>query len=205
MTFVFTPYRHHLAIIGIPVSIITLTAGVVVINGMVLWRIITKKPDETNQNIMQKEPKNMRLVHVEEKEVRGLAVRTKNADEMNQQTAKIGGVWQKFYETVAPNLKDGTTIFGVYYDYESDATGEFNVLAGTDAVENMAELETIKIQAGNYLLFTNQGEMPQVVIDTWSEVWNYFSSADAKQTRAYTTDFERYRGPDEIEIYIAVI
>jgi hypothetical protein len=34
----------------------------------------------------------MKLVMVEKKAVRGISVRTKNADEINQETSKIGGL-----------------------------------------------------------------------------------------------------------------
>jgi hypothetical protein len=42
-----------------------------------------------------------------------------------------------------------------------------------------------------------------VVIDAWKEVWDYFSQA-SEVRRAYTTDFEVYKGMDEVAIHISV-
>lgn len=148
----------------------------------------------------------MKIVQVDGKEIKGISVRTRNADEMSPETSKIGVLWQNFYEKIAPNLKTGASVFGVYYDYESDAMGEFSVLAGTDGIaeSSAGNLEKVFIQKGDYLLFEGNGEMPQVVIDTWSRVWDYFASNTAKYQRAYTTDFEFYKGSNAIEIHIAV-
>ena len=62
----------------------------------------------------------------------------------------------------------------------------------------------LEIASGDYLVFEAKGEMPQVVIEAWGNVWNYFSSEDAKHTRAYTSDFEVYKSDSEVAIYIAI-
>ena len=147
----------------------------------------------------------MKLVQVNEKTISGISVRTKNSDEMQPQTSKIGGLWQQFHQEIAPNLKESATVFGVYYNYESDASGEFSVMAGSDKVaeSKSSDLENVKIKSGKYLVFKGTGEMPQVVINTWSKIWDYFSADTPDYQRAYTTDFELYKSQDEIEIYIA--
>jgi predicted transcriptional regulator YdeE len=53
----------------------------------------------------------MKIVPVDEKTVLGISVRTKNADEMQPQTAKIGELWQQFYQDIAPKLQNGATIY----------------------------------------------------------------------------------------------
>lgn len=148
----------------------------------------------------------MTLAQVDEKTIIGISVRTKNSDEMQPQTAKIGNLWQRFYQEVAPTLQEGATVFGVYANYESDASGEFSVLAGSDKVDasKINTLDHVAIQAGKYLVFKETGELPQVVINTWSKIWDYFSADSADYQRAYTTDFELYKNQNEIEIYIAV-
>ncbi|GLH75092.1 hypothetical protein GETHLI_35950 [Geothrix limicola] len=45
--------------------------------------------------------------------------------------------------------------------------------------------------------------MPQAVIDTWGIIWAYFEN-NTEFIRSYTTDFEEYRGPDQIAIHIGV-
>ncbi|HFU75179.1 MAG TPA: AraC family transcriptional regulator, partial [Arcobacter sp.] len=72
----------------------------------------------------------MRVEEIEERTIYGITTRTKNLDEMNPQTAKIGSIWQKFDETVDVDYKGGERVYGVYYNYESDANGKFDVLAG---------------------------------------------------------------------------
>lgn len=148
----------------------------------------------------------MTVVHIDEKSIRGIAVRTNNTNEMEPDSARLGKLWQRFYEDVFPQAKEGAVVFAVYYDYESDATGDYSVLAGVaqDALASQENRTDITIQAGDYLIFTGQGELPQAVVQTWAKIWDYFSQIDVPHQRAYTTDFEHYKSADEIEIYIAI-
>jgi len=150
----------------------------------------------------------MRVEEIEDKLIYGITTRTKNSDEMNQKTAKIGAIWQEFDSSVEVNYKDGQRVYGVYYNYESDANGEFNVLAGYE-VSNI-NLDNVKIQKGKYLVFSktfqenNDARRVQAIIETWGEIWEYFLDEDSEYKRVYTTDFEYYKGPNEIEIYISI-
>jgi predicted transcriptional regulator YdeE len=150
----------------------------------------------------------MRVAKIEEKMIYGISTRTKNADEMNPQTTKIGAVWQKFDETVDVDYKGGERVYGVYYNYESDANGEFDVLAGYETSNE--KLESIKIETGKYLVFNkiykenNDNSRVQAVIETWGEIWEYFANENSQYKRAYKTDFEYYKNQNEIEIYISI-
>lgn len=148
----------------------------------------------------------MKLVTVEEKIITGICVRTSNASEFNPKTARIGALYQDFDQKVAVDYKRGARVYGVYYDYESDHLGEFSVLAGTDQLTEAPteQLEQITLGRGDYLVFSAKGPVPQVVIDTWARVWDYFSNAESEHQRAYTTAFEHYKSQDEVDIYIAV-
>ena len=126
----------------------------------------------------------MYVTQIDEKIIRGVKIRTKNADETNPETSKITGLWQRFYEDVAPRLAKNASILGVYCNYESDFTGEFDVVAGTDMLEGNGISDAVTIQAGKYLVFEGRGAMPQAVIDTWSKIWEYFSSDKAEQMDA---------------------
>ena len=66
-------------------------------------------------------------------------------------------------------------------------------------------MKTLTIPGAKYLVFTGNGELPGVVIQTWGAVWQYFEQ-EAGDKRAYTVDFERHdqREPSRVEIYIAV-
>ena len=147
----------------------------------------------------------MNIVQVEEKTISGLSVRTKNSDEMNPKTSKIGALYQWFDDSVVVDYKNGSRAYGMYFGYDSGSSGEFTVLAGTDNVESSTEkLESVSIPKGNYMVFDGKGEVPQMVIDTWASIWEYFENEVSEYKRAYTTDFEYYRGPGQVEIYIAI-
>jgi len=129
--------------------------------------------------------------------VTGLMVRTKNSDEFNPETAKLSKLWQQFFTSNPPT---NTTIYGVYSDYESDASGSYKVTVGP--LES-AKSKAVKVNSGKYLVFQGKGAMPQTVIETWKQVWDYFSEENSSQ-RCYLTDFEEYKNGDEVAIYIGV-
>ncbi len=151
----------------------------------------------------------MKVVEIEKKQIYGLSVRTTNSNEMSPETAKIGKTWQKFDSEVSVSYEGGERVYGVYYDYESDANGEFNVLAGTETINH--SLEQVTIQSGKYLVFEGKARSPddsariQAVIDTWSEIWAYFSNKESEYKRAYGTDFEYYKDQTDVHIYISIV
>lgn len=148
----------------------------------------------------------MKFLQINEKLINGISIRTTNANEFNPETAKIGGLYQDFDKKVPVDYKNGARVYGVYYNYESDHSGQFSVMAGTDKLSESSKepLEQVSLTKGDYLVFEAKGEVPQVVIETWGEIWDYFSNTDAEYQRAYTTDFEYYKSQDEIEIHISV-
>ena len=112
----------------------------------------------------------MNVIHVNEKTIVGLSTRTNNQNEMNPKTGKIAPLVQAFDEAVSVNYRAGARVYSVYYDYESDASGDYSVLIGADAVESSSlVLSEVKIQAGNYLVFSAQGQVPQIVFETWGD------------------------------------
>ena len=61
---------------------------------------------------------------------RGISVRTTNHAEISHDTAKLGRLWQKFYQNHAGQLPEGEDIYGIYHNYESDdLAGAFDVVA----------------------------------------------------------------------------
>jgi len=117
-------------------------------------------------------------------------------------------LWQKFDSTVDVDYKSGERVYGVYYHYESDAHGEFDVLAGYEFPND--KIESVKIEKGKYLVFSktfeenNDSLRIEAIIETWGEVWEYFSNENSQYKRAYKTDFEYYKNQYEIEIYISI-
>lgn len=142
--------------------------------------------------------------HVDAFCVSGLTVRTTNREESVPATARLGALWGRFFgEEIYASTSNRTAdmrIFGVYSAYESDAHGAFDVTAGVVVTDGKG---SISIEAGDYLVFTGQGEMPQMVIATWQRIWQYFE-AHPEITRRYRSDFEAYDGPDKVAIHIGV-
>jgi len=150
----------------------------------------------------------MKIIQFEKKEITGISIRTTNSNEMSPETAKIRKLHQRFDNNIVVDYKSGARVYGVYFDYESDATGEFSVLSGTDGISSThIEVEKLTLLSGKYLVFEGNGEMPQAVIDTWMEIWTYFSeenASNAEYQRAYTTDFEYYKNQNDFEIFISI-
>ena len=74
----------------------------------------------------------MKVIQIDEKQIKGISIRTTHANEMNPETSKIAALYQKFDEKVPVDYKNGARVYGVYYNYESDYSGKFSVLAGTE-------------------------------------------------------------------------
>jgi predicted transcriptional regulator YdeE len=151
----------------------------------------------------------MDIVKIGEKIIYGILTRTTNANEMNPETAKIGKTWQEFDNKVTVDSQKGERVYGVYFNYESDAKGEFDVLAGCEK-EN-SSLDKVSIQEGNYLVFEAKAKTLddnariQAVMSTWGEVWEYFGDEDSEYKRAYKTDFEYYKNQSDIDICISIL
>jgi predicted transcriptional regulator YdeE len=151
----------------------------------------------------------MKMVEINRVTVQGLVVRTRNADEAQPSTARIGALWAEFGQQIAPSLAPGALTYGVYHHYESNADGMFDVLAGADAQSapfgDALGLTRVDIANGPYLVFETHGAPPQAVIEAWGQIWRYFADPECVHQRAYTTDFERYQVDGQIDIYIAVL
>jgi predicted transcriptional regulator YdeE len=145
----------------------------------------------------------MKQIELKAKTIYGLKVRTTNENEMHPETAQIGALWGAFFEKVMPYVPEATVGYGVYTNYESDAMGAFDVVAGTEV--ETAGLERVILQSGKYLCFEAKGTPPQAVIETWGEIWQYFTAADCPHTRTYGTDFEHYLSESEAMIYIGIV
>ena len=136
--------------------------------------------------------------------VAGLTARTTNRDENDPQVARIGTLWNRFFDERVydkmPNRIADMRLYGVYSSYEGDAHGAFDVTTGVAVAESP---EAIHIEGGDYLVFNGQGEMPQMVIAVWEAIWQYFD-AHPEIRRRYQSDFEAYSGPEQVAIHIGV-
>jgi predicted transcriptional regulator YdeE len=140
--------------------------------------------------------------------VKGLQTRTRNADESDMKTAKLGVLWADFQSEPLLNPSNAClsgACYGVYANYETDHFGFYTVTAGRAVVTSFhaSSLYDVTIKSGCYLVFKNQGVMPQAVIAVWQEIWRYFNRPDAPK-RMYETDFEVYLDETHVNVYIGV-
>jgi len=151
------------------------------------------------------------LASVTEKTITGISVRTNNKLESNPQKAVLPSFWDHFFENdlleQIPGKIPDSPIYGVYSDYNSKKKGTYTVTAGVEAYNldrGIGDFETIKIEAGNYLMFKGNGPMPDIVAETWQNVWNYFSKM-SEFKRVFRTDFEVYSSQEQVEVYIGIV
>lgn len=134
----------------------------------------------------------------------GIAIRTSNAKEFDQTTAKIGATWGRFFEeniiAKIENTIDMVDIIAVYCEYESDCNGEYTLIIGkrvSEFQENAEELglKTFEIPAQKYIQFTSDADiMPDVCINAWKEIWAIEQTENSMlyKKRNYVADFEIY-------------
>lgn len=137
--------------------------------------------------------------------ISGIMTRTNNSDELNQDTAKIGSLWNNFFATIEPVRISKSIIYGVYHNYENDATGNYDLLVGIEQkIEHLTPAIEVTIPSGTYLQFKKEGNFPETVISLWQEIWTFFDKHNCPYKRAYNYDYEKYTGADKIEIYISI-
>jgi predicted transcriptional regulator YdeE len=144
------------------------------------------------------------------KKIVGLSTRTNNEKEASASDGNIMKLWNSFFRNnVADDIKrkkKSSIVYGVYSNYESDFKGDYDFHAGVEAQHNNIHFGEVSIEAGDYLVFKNTGETPQVLFETWKAVWDYFEDENNKEQRKYITDFEQYdpKKQDLVEIYISI-
>lgn len=147
----------------------------------------------------------------------GIEVRTSNRAEMLG-SGKIGSHWQRFFnegvmQKIPHQIPDGP-IFAIYTDYESDVNGEYSFILGKEvsAFDNLpAGLVSKVLPSSKYAVFSSQqGPMPDVVIQLWQHIWGLTSDALGAE-RGYKADFEIYdqRSADpqncQVDVFLSVL
>jgi predicted transcriptional regulator YdeE len=145
----------------------------------------------------------------------GLAVRTSHIEEADPARSRINRQWHQFYRQGAAldlhaNAENGRVV-GVYCYYENGGQGYYTVLAGVQLRRDVAtpeHYETVKVSAGEYMVFKVPGFGSRAILACWSSIWDFFSRGEHELTgryeRAFTADFELYGDPDYVSIYISV-
>lgn len=145
----------------------------------------------------------------EEFQLIGLSLDKKTWNEAGQSGIDCGNLWQKFeaggFAERVPNPVSNA-IYAVYFDYEGDQNKPFSYFIGYKVEPGTmapAGMDRLMIPSQNYLVIIARGEMPDCLIESWSNIWK--STID----RAYQFDFEVYddRSKDwddaEVEIFIS--
>lgn len=160
---------------------------------------------------------------------KGISVRTTNNAEISHDTAKLGRLWQKFYQNHVSHLAEGEDIYGVYHNYESeDLVGAFDVVASWKVENEQAkgkdvnllsaesilsaahdsDVVTVTIPAGKYMVFSEEGRMPNTVMNAWEKAWEYFHDRNCEHVRTYNVDFEHYIGGNleygQVDLYVGI-
>ena len=146
----------------------------------------------------------MKVTRVKKLMIAGLSTVTNNELEMSEENGKIALLWEEYFaKDIYKKTFDKANsdfMYGVYSDYESDASGNYKVTVG---VEVTKPKNAIVIEDKKYLVFTKQGELPMVVVELWEEIWDYFEK-NSEYARAFEVDFEKYAKEDEIEIFVSI-
>jgi len=147
---------------------------------------------------------NPTFVEKDEMTLAGISVRTSSGLESNPETARIPGLWQRFYQNDVmhkiPGLVDPQVIYETYCDYESDQDGEYTVILGGEvqSPDNLPDgIVSVIVPRARYMVAPVTGDdVPKAVQQAWGRVWSHFKSPQPYR-RAYQVDFERFRVGDE--------
>ena len=157
----------------------------------------------------RKSPMHMvEIVEIPAFVVCGASVRTNNALEASGQ-GRIGQLWQDYAASTAASVAtaEGAQAYGVYSQYDSDASGDYRLTVGSRKNKDSANADGVAVAAGRYLAFPAQGEMPGAVLQAWQRIWAHFAPEQAHTlpyVRAYKTDFEHYDAPHSAVVYIGI-
>lgn len=148
----------------------------------------------------------MEYVEIKEMKICGLEIQTDNATEFSG-AGKIMGLWDGFRKISMNSNMQNIVPVGVYFNYENEDNSSYKLIAGVASdLENIPSefSKTVVIKSGKYLKFSATGQLPEIVVKLWGEVWGYFSSPNCEYKRKFTTDFEEYKTHDSVDIYISI-
>ncbi len=110
---------------------------------------------------------------------------------------KIQNMWKEAYRSLEGK---NDTVYGIYYDYESDFKGDYSIGVG---IENVDKGSMMISDQANYNIFKVTSSDEEGILKTWQKIWGLEESGELE--RAYTVDFEKYLPSGEIEIHIAIV
>ena len=117
--------------------------------------------------------------------IHGNKIRTNNND-----INVFSTMWSEFLK----NKVEGD-IYAIYCNYESDYTGDFDFIIGTEVNNGKY---SVTIPKGEYYIRDVASQDPRDVGEAWNEIWK------SNLPRTYQTDFELYKTDGSISIYLSV-
>ncbi|MCG8563979.1 MAG: GyrI-like domain-containing protein [Desulfobacterales bacterium] len=143
----------------------------------------------------------MEKVNLPSFELSGVSVRTNGANETQPETARIGDLWQQFFNDVKIPPK---TAYGLYTEYENQDQEDYTVIAGLAGEYPSPQAVSITVPSGRYLKFETQGPLPQACMALWQKIWEFFGGQGAPK-RKFKCDFEEYsQGGTCLAIYVGI-
>lgn len=129
--------------------------------------------------------------------VSGVSVVTDNSSDGLK---KIFETWSTYMSR--KSSKDGWLV-AVYSDYMSDKKGSYKFTVGEIcAVPTDSSMDVVKVSSGKYHVIKIEGDTPEEtnkkVQQTWFNIWG------SNLQRRFDTDFELYKSPTNVEIYIGI-
>ncbi|MCH1626716.1 GyrI-like domain-containing protein [Ferdinandcohnia quinoae] len=122
------------------------------------------------------------------------SVRTNNFND-KEIMDKIKALWEDATRSLQ-NYQN--SIFGVYFDYESNYKGDYSLAVAIEDVEASFGIPDTE----NYTVFKVDTTDKQGIFKAWSNIWQLEEHGELN--RAYTIDFEKYHPNGDVEIHIAV-
>lgn len=150
---------------------------------------------------------NYEIITLNEKRAAGLKTRTNNLSP--DMGAKIGGLWQQFFEEglffQIPGKVNEKSI-GLYTNYAGKEQDDYDIYVCCEIDKEVLlpkNVEETMIPGGKYAKFIVKGHMQKAVQEFWVKLW------EMNLDRKFTADFEEYQpGGDmenaEIHMYVAL-
>lgn len=106
--------------------------------------------------------------------------------------AKFTAVWERTLAKI-----ENTTVYGVYYAYQSDYKGDYSFATATEnPLENTQKITPAE---SRYKIFTTSRDE---VFQTWQQIWQL--EEQGQLNRTYVVDYEKYLPTGEGEIHIGI-
>lgn len=149
-----------------------------------------------------------KVVELSRKFIVGIVVRTSN--QPNEAEKEIPKLWERFYQNGGSEQilnKINGDIVALYTEYEGDYTEPYTLVIGSEvsSCDKIPDGFVCKeVPAATYAVFKVQGNFPESVLETWSQIWQTpLNRTYAGDMEVYPFDFDPVTNSDA-KIHIAI-